>query len=121
MKVLVAGQGASQIHEVPAAQALRELGHSVEEFFWSGYFQSASPIGRQALRLQNKLLSGPAVAKVNRDLIVAATRLSPDLLFLYRGTHITAETIRRIKTTLPACRVFAYCNDDPFSPTQSRR
>ncbi|MBN1412865.1 MAG: glycosyltransferase, partial [Spirochaetales bacterium] len=39
----------------------------------------------------------------------------PDMIFIYRGTHIKSATLRRIKAEMPETRIAGYNNDDPFS------
>lgn len=115
MKILVVGDGHSAIHEVAVVDAFKKLGHEVEPFYWQSYFNSQTPVVRLWQRVQNKFLIGPVLNKLNADLIEAATKFEPKLIFIYRGTHITPRTISRIKKRLPGCVVYGYNNDDPFA------
>jgi hypothetical protein len=67
-------------------------------------------------RVQNKFIIGATLNKLNADVIDAAKLFNPKLIFIYRGTHITSQTITEIKQRLPHCMVFGYNNDDPFAP-----
>lgn len=127
MRILLAGDWHSDLHEEEMARSLRRLGHEVSEFKWHSYFASRTKragvwaaLGSLVRRAQNKYLSGPLLAAINRDIVLSALSCRPDLLFVYRGTHITRRTINAIKRALPACVVVGYNNDDPFSPTQRR-
>lgn len=120
MKILVAGDGHSEIHEVAVVKALRELGHSVEVFYWFKYFCSSNMFFKHWLRGQNRLIVGPHVRELNRDLLAKACGFNPDLIFIYRGTHITPYTISQLKSCLPNCRIIGYSNDDPFAPGHAR-
>ncbi len=127
MKILVVGDWHSQVHEEPVAQALATLGHTVERFAWHSYFCTtlASIPGLAALnrlncKFQNKYLLGPRFQAVNHDLLACALQIQPDALFVYRGTHITAVTLRAIKRACPRAILVGYNNDDPFSPRQPR-
>jgi spore maturation protein CgeB len=120
MKILVVGDGSSEIHEVAVAAAFSELGHDVSEFYWTIYFKSKIPLWREFLLAQNKFLLGGKIRKLNADLFKAVINLKPKLIFIYRGTHITPETIIKIKSALPDCIVFGYNNDDPFSVMHPR-
>ena len=121
MRILVVGDGHSEIHEVAVAGAFRKLGHQVETLYWSGYFKSTSALLGLCLRIQNKLTCGPRIARLNRDIIARAALFSPDLIFIYRGTHVTAATLLKLKSLLPRCKIFGYNNDDPFAPGHPRR
>lgn len=121
MKILIAGDWHSQVHEEPVANALTSLGHDVERFQWFRYFQRPAGgvlrVPRHIVRrLQNKFLAGPLIGKLNRDLVSAALRVSPDLLFVYRGTHVLRETVDAIRARRPSTVLATYNNDDPFSP-----
>lgn len=118
VKILVAGDGRSAIHEVAVAKAFRELGHRVEEFHWGAYFDGDMPASTW-LRAQNKLLLGPRVRKVNEDFTAKVLAFEPEIVFVYRGTHITPGALETIKQRLPSCRVLGYNNDDPFGPGHS--
>jgi hypothetical protein len=115
MRILVVGDGRSKIHEVPVAEALRDLGHQVETFFWNPHFYATSPLVQLWLKMQNRFLWGPQIGRINRELVGQAAQFKPDLVFVYRGTHVLPSTIRAIKARVPGCQVFGYNNDDPFS------
>jgi len=115
MKILVAGDGHSAIHEVAVADAFKQLGHQVEPFYWYAYFNAFNPFVRAWRRLQNKFLLGPILNKVNSDFFNKSVDFKPGLIFIYRGTHITYKTIKKIKLKFPHCLVYGYNNDDPFS------
>jgi len=115
MRILVAGDGRSAIHEVAVVKAFTLLGHEVEEFYWNSYFQSGSVPLRLWLRFQNKFLYGTVIDRLNRDIIEAAVRFDPELIFAYRGTHLYPGTVAEIKRRLPKCRIYGYNNDDPFA------
>ena len=123
MKILVVGDGHSELHERPVIRALQELGHEAEGFLWHRYFKPP-PISlvRGILRLfsraQDKFVRGPAVDRLNADLLQIAGDLRPDLLFVYRGTHIKASTLKRIRLIVPGVVIAGYNNDDPFGPAQ---
>jgi spore maturation protein CgeB len=115
MKILVVGDGHSVIHEVAVVDAFKRLGHQVEAFYWQAYFNSQNPVVRLWQRIQNKFIIGPTIDRLNADLVNAAARFNPKLIFIYRGTHIYPLTITEIKQKLPECMVYGYNNDDPFA------
>jgi spore maturation protein CgeB len=115
MKIMVVGDGHSDIHEVAVVEAFKKLGHQVEGFYWQTYFNSQNQFVRLWKRVQNKFIFGPTLDRLNADLINAALLFNPKLLFIYRGTHISQKTIIEIKKRLPDCVVYGYNNDDPFA------
>jgi spore maturation protein CgeB len=122
MKILVVGDWHSRIHEEAVANAMSELGHTVVRFEWCKYFQPplesfARRLVHMGRRLQNKYLWGPTVRALNRDLVKAAKLEEPDLIFVYRASHIVAETLEAIRNEVPAAVLATYNNDDPFSPS----
>jgi spore maturation protein CgeB len=112
VKILLAGDWHSRVHEEPMAEGLRTIGHEVDEFRWNEYFAARSRITQLVRKAQNKYLVGPRVDALNRDLIRIA---KADLLFIYRGTHIKRETLQRIRAKNPSIIIAGYNNDDPFS------
>jgi hypothetical protein len=120
MKILIAGDWHSELHEEAAYQALGRLGHEVFRFSWNQYFQPHEgwlrPIDDALKRAQNKYLAGPQLRRLNRDLLTRVAEVKPDTVFVYRGTHITARTLCEIKRRVPAATLVGYNNDDPFSP-----
>jgi len=115
MKILVVGDGHSAIHEVAVVAAFKQLGHSVESFYWQNYFSASNPLVRLWRRAQNKFLIGPTINRLNRDLVKKAIEFSPKLIFIYRGTHVTPRSLIELKRALPECELFGYNNDDPFA------
>jgi spore maturation protein CgeB len=124
VRILIAGDWHSELHEEVMLRALENLGHTVEAFKWCAYFGRPrgwlSAAAHAVRRFQNKYLLGPAVRRLNQDLIAATQGLKPEMLFVYRGTHIHRETLRAIKAQLPNCTLVGYNNDDPFSPDAPR-
>jgi len=124
MKVLIAGDWHSDLHEEELLKAFIRIGYQVSSFKWFSYFSvppsSKNFPSRILKRLQNKYLVGPSVVLLNRDLITQAVEYRPDIVFIYRGSHILPDSIRAIKQRLPFCRIVGYNNDDPFSPRQPK-
>lgn len=122
MRILIAGDWHSDLHEEVVLRSLQRLGHEVSGFKWYSYFAPKAGPGHALqnllLRAQNKFAAGPAIDRISRDFIAAAVSFRPDVVFVYRGTHIHAAALRALRTALPACRLVGYNNDDPFSPAQ---
>lgn len=116
MKILVAGDWHSELHEEAVYQAFKKLGHEVLKFSWHDYFKpNKGVIDRLGKKIQNRLVAGPIVQRLNRDFLTVAKRFSPDLIFVYRGTHLTFSTLKKIKQQLTDVTLVGYNNDDPFA------
>lgn len=117
MRVLIAGDWSSELHEEPIARSLARQGHEVIKFKWYTYFQQNGFILIRILkRLQNKFLVGGLILKLNRDLEDVVRKNKPNLVFIYRGTHVLRITLRKLKSIDSDLVIFGFNNDDPFSP-----
>ncbi|MCE2947082.1 MAG: glycosyltransferase [bacterium] len=122
MRIIVAGDWHSELHEQAVFEAFVALGHEVESFAWHRYFSATGLFGSLAARAQNRFLAGPAIGRLNRDLVALARRFEPALVFVYRGTHLLPSTLDALRRPprpgAPAPIVLGYNNDDPFAPGQ---
>jgi len=122
MRILVAGDWYSDVHEEGVYQAYQKLGHEVFRFTWHQYFQTA-PVSFPLVakietiwrKLQDKFIVGPILYRINCDFIKKIDECKPDLISIYRGTHITKITLRTIKKRFPECRLVSHNEDDPFT------
>jgi spore maturation protein CgeB len=115
LRILIAGEGRSPIHEGAWQRGLEAAGCAVERFDWMPRFRSLSRLRSLYLRVQNHLLLGPTILALNADLVARVLASSPDVLLLYRPTHILPSSLRLIREKTPATLVVSYNNDDPFS------
>ena len=119
MKIIIAGDYYSPIYEEAISGGFLTLGYYVKEFGWGKYFnyihhkRQPKNLYDYSLLFQNKFKLGPVLKRINRDLLSLVSDVKPDLVFIYRGTHIYKSTIEKIKKS--GCLVFGYNNDDPFS------
>jgi spore maturation protein CgeB len=143
LRILVAGDWHSELHEQAVADAFTSLGHQVSAFGWHRYFgparsarnpggaiggaagasaapRSAGPLTRLAQRVQNRYLAGPLIGRLNRDLIALARECRPQVVFIYRGTHVLPATLSALSALSPRPVLLGYNNDDPFAPSQPR-
>lgn len=123
MKIVIAGDWHSDLHEEPVERALRQLGHDTVRFPWFSYFVAEgamAALSRPLLKVQNKYLAGPLVTRLNRDLFACVQEAAPDAVLMYRGSHVYGETLRRIRALRRPPLVVGYNNDDPFSPSYPR-
>nr|WP_321404155.1 glycosyltransferase [uncultured Desulfobacter sp.] len=125
LKILIAGDWHSELHEQAVYNALRGLGHDVHKFAWCEYFSNKRRGAYGVLRslsnrLQNKYIVGGAVRQINSDFIQQIKSVRPNLVFIYRGTHIWPNSISIIKKFDSSIIVVGYNNDDPFSQGYSK-
>ena len=92
-------------------QALTKLGHQVTPFRMSPYFA-----GNIFGRLQNRFLFGPAVNKLNTDLLESARQVMPDVVLCYRALPVKPETVEQLVQEGRATNrvVASYNNDNAF-------
>lgn len=123
MKILVAGDWHSSLHEQALYDALIENGHDVLSFPWHTYFNSgalAFDKWRMLPRAQNKYLFGPRVKRLNNDLVERACAWNPEAIVVYRGSHVLPHTLQSLRNNLPSVKLIGFNNDDPFSPRYPR-
>ncbi|MFA0542218.1 glycosyltransferase [Vibrio sp. 10N.222.52.B7] len=125
-KVLIVGENSFEIYEKAFSKAFENQGYISDIFSWKEYFNKhenrsgfVNSIFGFYIRLQNKLLLGPVIEKINCDLLELTRRKKYDLIFIYRGTHIYKNTIKQLKEN--GALVYGYNNDDPFSDAKVGR
>ena len=120
LRILLVGEGRSPIHEAAWQRGLEAAGCVARRFNWLSRFHSNSPLRSILLRAQNQLLAGPALQALNDDLVAQVLAKLPDVVILYRPTHIFATTLRIIRSKAPSTLLVSYNNDDPFSQKAPR-
>jgi spore maturation protein CgeB len=122
IKILVVGDFHSDIHEKAIYDAFVNLGYKTEKFSWYQYFGGATYLRNVSKftfflnfwkKIQYHFIFGPIIFKINRDLLLKIADTKPDLIFIYRGSHIFPRTLKSIKKA--GSLIFGYNNDDPFS------
>lgn len=109
MKILIAGNWRWCQHETAFAAALSKMGHEVVPFSFHKHFQGILGYYQSALPLP-----GPALWQLNRALLANVRGNNPDVVLVWRGTHIVPRTLRLIKAR--GALLVSYNNDDPFGP-----
>ncbi|MBU2623835.1 MAG: glycosyltransferase [Proteobacteria bacterium] len=108
-RILFAGAWQHEMYEEACSKTLERLGCQVIPFRWAHYFTGL--LGK----LQHKYsICGPAILKLNSELLHKAIDMKPDIIFIWSGTQILAKTLREIKKKTGAVTV-SYVHDDPFS------
>jgi len=119
-KILVAGSWLWPWYHEACARALESLGYTVERFGWRAVFYRDGLVqGQPRYRsrwaaLQNRLLFGPALRRINAQLIERAAQFKPDLIWLYNCTHVFPRTVETLRRLIPSAVVAQYSNDNPF-------
>ncbi len=123
MKILIIADWHGKIYAQAFYEGFKNLGYDTYKFSWKEYFKhyqysdyyetDGNKLKSFYYKFQNKFLIGPVVRKINKDVIKKVQEIKPDLVFIYRGTHIYPKTIQKIKQF--GCKVFGYNNDEPFS------
>lgn len=117
MKVLVVGEFRWEIYEKAFYHAFGKMGYETYKFGWSDYYSSNNTFSCLLNKVENRYLLGKKLIGMNNDLYNMCKKITPDLVFIYRGTHILPNTIKKIKKI--GATVFAYNNDDPFGKSVS--
>lgn len=106
--VLIVRGAWGEIHEPAWNRALNEIG------LRSRVFDSHARLRKGILgRIEQRLLWGPDLSKVNRELIQTVKQSKPDVTLLYQGHHYWAETIQELAGHT---FVVGYHNDDLLGP-----
>lgn len=95
MRILAVSQNWQGANDYSYVRAFRRAGHSVlvvsdQDFVPTGW-------RNRALRLARRIVLPILVDDYQTALIDEATRFRPDILFIYKGIYVKAETIARIK------------------------
>jgi len=113
--VVIAGHWRWDIYEEALASGFRANGWQVIPFKLD---ESLVPGPTSGLLLRLKM--GPAVRKMNRDLIHAVEIHSPSAVLFYATDLIFPSTLDRIKSASTGTVVLLYHNDNPFAGLRNR-
>lgn len=117
-KVVVVGTFRNSMYAKAIAEEFERQFYEIYMFNWDLYGSKANKVARFLTRIQNRLILGPFVSRINKALLRLVHDVRPDLVFIYRGTHIRKQTIHSIRG-LPSV-VISYHNDDPFAGVPSK-
>lgn len=118
--ILIVGSWKSDLHERALCRAFSDLGHKCSGYAWDEYLDTGrtqSALKSHLVKMQRRLVAGPLINRINNNLLRVACKLRPDIIFIYRGVYIYAETLVRLKSLLPESYLIGFNNDDPFSPS----
>lgn len=112
MKILLAGDFNFFIYQEAFALALERLGHEVIRFEFKKYLKETF-WGRIEVYFS---IHGLNTYLLNEALKKVCEEYSPEIILIWRGTHIAPNTLRQIKINSPKSILVSYNNDDPFGP-----
>lgn len=115
MRILIVGDGTSDIHEIALSKAFQKIGCKVDNFLLAKYYYGEGRIRSLKTRIQVKFHLGPLISKINTDLLKTAGVNKYDIIFIYRGINIYPTVIKSIKKLNPRCKLICYNNDCAFS------
>ena len=119
MKIIVVGSFKHIMYAKAIYDEFEKQGYETFAFDWDKYKIKGNRLFNFISRVQERLLIGPFISRTNRHLLKLVKDVNPDLVFIYRGTHIKAKTVNTIKDN--GAIVFSYHNDDPFCGIPSVR
>jgi spore maturation protein CgeB len=100
------------MYEPSWLRALREIGCDAEMFDCHAY-----TLPGLAGRMERRLLAGPGVLRLRRQLIRKVQDMRPDIVLLYQGHYIDLSTVQRL---VSYSFVVGYHNDDPFGAQSNK-
>jgi len=109
MKILIAGGWRWFQYEGAFADALLKLGHEAVPFSFHDFFKGRLGHYQSALPFPT-----PALWKLNRAILKSVCDSDPDVVLIWKGTHIFPGTIKQLNRT--GILTVSYNNDDPFGP-----
>lgn len=122
MKIIIVGEWQWNWYEEAFFNSFKKLGIIVYKYSWYERFSNYlinkvewKPKSKY-LDLQNRILIGPEIVRINNGLLKQVSILQPEVILFYRSSHIYKRTLIKIKQKLPKSLLIQYCNDDPFGP-----
>ena len=109
LKIVLAGQWLYSYYEQTLADGFQRLGARVTPFSTRQYLYA-----RGQGTLQKSMRFGPAIDRLNRELLQLVDEVKPDVVFLFVCHHVYAKTVRQIKLRHPRTLVVSYNIDNPF-------
>lgn len=116
MRILLAGDWRHDIYEEALAAGFRLRGAHVSAFRVSKY------LGHDFFsKVQHRLLAGPSLMRLNRELRAVVAKELPDAIFLQRPTVFFGKTLANIQRNFPKIVLCSYNNDNPFNDGERQR
>jgi hypothetical protein len=100
------------------ASAFRRCGATVSTYCTARAFAGATP--SPILRVANRIVPGPLLARFNRRILSALANSRFDVVLVLKGAGIAPSTIQQLRRTTGAVLANFY-PDDPFTDVRSNR
>ena len=107
-RIMIAGNWSVPYYEPSLASGFERLGWEVHPFRVTEYVGS-----NVASRIEKKLLLGPQILRLNRELKSAVRRHRPAILLLFKPIYFLPSTIEEIKDA-GATILITFNNDNPY-------
>jgi spore maturation protein CgeB len=107
-RIMIAGNWSVPYYEPSLASGFERLGWEVHPFRVTEYVGSNVPS-----RIEKKLLLGPQILRLNRELMSAVRRHRPAILLLFKPIYFLPSTIEEIKDA-GATILITFNNDNPY-------
>ena len=112
MKILYAAGMSPNDSSLYRLWALERLGHQVIPFNAFDYV----PRNMVMRKIAQRLVTGPGVARLNRDILHIAEREKPDILWADKLLYMRPQTLDRLRAL--GIATVSYMIDNPFGPRQ---
>jgi spore maturation protein CgeB len=112
MKILYAAGMSPNDSSLYRLWALERLGHQVIPFNAFDYV----PRNMVMRKIAQRLVTGPGVARLNRDILHIAEREKPDILWADKLLYMRPQTLDRLRAL--GIATVSYRIDNPFGPRQ---
>ena len=112
-EILLVEDGVFDIYGRILSDRLHELGCKTEFLATSAIIRRDGWVAARIWGLQHCLKAGPAVARLNREILSAADRHRPKWVLLWRDDLVYSSTILRLKKR--GIMVAVYNNDNPVN------
>lgn len=111
MRILYVGRLGPHDTSTYRARAIARLGHEISEFDTAPYYDSGHPL---IARLRISTLVGPTVRRLNHDLLEAARRCRPQVIWFDKPLYVWPETVRQLRAS--GAYSIHFTIDNPFGP-----
>ena len=111
MRILYVGTLGPRDTSAHRCRAMARLGHEVAEFDTAAYYDHGPSI---AARIRLRTLWGPTVARLNDDLLAAAQRYRPEVIWFDKPLYVRPATVGRLRAQ--GAYTVHFTIDNPFGP-----
>jgi hypothetical protein len=111
MRILYVGNLAPRESSLYRCNALRRLGHEVEGLD-TAWCESTG--GRLLSAIRVRALGGPAIARLNEEILAVSRRFQPQLVWFDKPIFVRKKTVDALRES--GALTVQFCIDNPFGP-----